>query len=168
MFGMIISKVLLAWSPEDSKLSLFDYVTYSIEMHVHGLWFISEKIFFAMNTAVELSTWIAVGPCLHPISVRVVWIGTSVWALTKMVPYSSSAADAMTLSMILHKTSNMPLTVGTKSSVSLGLGGPSLRKCTSLVRLLSWETERYDALECMANCTALALYWIYACGLEAR
>ena len=55
-------------------------------------------------------------------------MGTAVWALTKMVPYSSSAADAMILRMIFHTTSKMPLVVGTKYSEFLGSGGPLLRK----------------------------------------
>ena len=54
--------------------------------------------------------------CFHPISDRVVQMGTAVWALMKMVPYSASAADAMMLRMILHTTSKIPLVVGTKSS----------------------------------------------------
>ena len=62
------------------------------------------------------------GPYLHPISVRVAQIGTAVSALTKMVQYLASAADAMILRMILHTTSKMPLTVGTKSSGLLGSG----------------------------------------------
>ena len=78
----------------------------------------------------------AVGPYFHPISERVVRIGTVVWVLTKMVLYYSSAADAMILRMILHTTSKMPLVVGTKSSGSLGSGGPSLIKCTLLAQIL--------------------------------
>ena len=81
-----------------------------------------------MPTAVELSTWMAVCPCGHPISERVVRIDTAVWALTKMVPYSALAADAIILRMILHTTSKMSLVVGTKSSGFLGSGGPSVRK----------------------------------------
>ena len=38
----------------------------------------------------------------------------------------------------------------------------------TLVRLLAWETERYDALECMANCISLYLYWISAFGSAAK
>ena len=56
-------------------------------------------------TAVELSTWMAVGPCVHPISERVVRMGTDVGLLMNMVPYSASAADAMILRMIFHTTS---------------------------------------------------------------
>ena len=41
----------------------------------------------AMPTAVELSTWMVVGPCFHPISEGVVWIVTAVWKLTKTVLY---------------------------------------------------------------------------------
>ena len=55
-------------------------------------------------------------------------IGTDVWALTKMVPYLSSASESMMLNMILHTTSNIPLAVGTKYSGLLGLGGTSMRK----------------------------------------
>ena len=74
-------------------------------------------------TEVELSTWMAVGPCGQPISKKVVQMGTAVWALMKMVPYSALAADAMILRMILHTTSKMPLAVGTKSSGLSGSGG---------------------------------------------
>ena len=91
----------------------------------------------AIPTAVEFSTWMAVGPCGQPISERVVRMGTAVWALMKMVPYSVSSADAMILRMILHTTSKMLLVVGTKSSGLSGSGGPSVRKCTPLDRLLA-------------------------------
>ena len=77
-----------------------------------------------MLTVVELSNWMAVGPCFHPISERVMQMGTAVWVLMKMVPYLASAADAIILRMILHTTSKMPLVVGTKSSGFLGSGGP--------------------------------------------
>ena len=56
------------------------------------------------------------GHCFHPISERVVRMGTTVWALMKMVQYSASAADAMILRIILHTTSKIPLVGGTKSS----------------------------------------------------
>ena len=62
----------------------------------------------AIPTAVELSTWMAVGPCGHHISERVVRMGTAVLALMKMVPYSALSADAMILRMIFHMTSKMP------------------------------------------------------------
>ena len=81
-----------------------------------------------MTTAVEFPTWMAVGPCFHPISERVVQMGTAVWALMNMVPYSSSDADAMILRMILHTTIKMPLVVGTKYSGFSGSVGPSVRK----------------------------------------
>ena len=81
-----------------------------------------------MPTAVELSTWMDVGPCVHPISERVVRMGTAVWALMKTVPFSSLAADAMILRMIVHTRSKIPLVVGTKYSRFLGLGEPSVRK----------------------------------------
>ena len=87
-------------------------------------------------TAVELSTWMAVVPCGQPIPERVVRMGTAVWVLTKMVPYSASASDAMILRMILDMTIKMPLLVGTKYSVSSGSGGHLVIKCTSLSRLL--------------------------------
>ena len=72
-------------------------------------------------------------PFFHPIPVRVVRVGTAVFVLINMVPYSDSAADAMMLRIIFHTTSIIPLTVGTKYSGFLGLGGPSLGKCTPLV-----------------------------------
>ena len=90
-----------------------------------------------MPTAVELSNWIAVGTCFHTILDRVVQIGTAVWALTKIEPYPASASDAMTLRMILHTTSKMPLVVGKKYSGLSGSGGPSLRKWTPLDWLLA-------------------------------
>ena len=54
-------------------------------------------------------------------------MGTAVWALMKMVPYSALAADAIILRMILHTTSKMPLVVGTKSSGFSDSGGPLVR-----------------------------------------
>ena len=69
-------------------------------------------------------------------------MGTSVWVLMKMVPYSASDADVMILRMIFHTTSNMPLVVGTKSSGFSGSGGPSVRKFNPLARLLALATER--------------------------
>ena len=82
----------------------------------------------AMPNGLELSTWMYVGPCFHPISDRVVQIGTAVWELTNMVPYSASAAYAMILHMLFHTTSEMPLVVGKKYYGLLWSGGPSLRK----------------------------------------
>ena len=91
----------------------------------------------AMPTTVEFSTWMAVGTCFHTILERVVQMGTAFLALTKMVPYSDLAADAMILRMILHKASKMPLVVSTQSSGFLGSDGPSVRKWTPLARLLA-------------------------------
>ena len=89
--------------------------------------FFWQNFLVAMPNAVEFSTWVAVVPCFRPISERVVWIGSAFGMLTKMVPYSASAADAMILRMILQTTSKMPLGVGTKHSVFSGSGGPSVR-----------------------------------------
>ena len=86
-----------------------------------------QNLFVLIPTAVESSNLIAVGPRFYPISVRVVRKGTTVCALTKMAPYSALTADTMMLRMILHTTSKMTLTVGTKTSGFLGLGGTSLR-----------------------------------------
>ena len=60
-------------------------------------------------TAVELSSCMDLGPCFHTISERVVRMGTTIWALMKMMPYSALAADAMILRTILHMMSKMPL-----------------------------------------------------------
>ena len=90
--------------------------------------FLCRNYLVAMPTAVEFSTRMDVGPCFRPISERVVQMGTAVWALTKMVPYSALAADAMILRMIFHTTSKILLVVGTKSSEFSGSGRPSVRK----------------------------------------
>ena len=82
----------------------------------------------AMPNTMELSTWMAVGPCVHPILERAVRMGAAVWALVKMVLYSASAADAMIFRMILHTTSKMLLVVGKNSSRFQGSGGPLVRK----------------------------------------
>ena len=50
------------------------------------------KSLVAVPIAVAFFTWMAVGPYFHLISERVMWIGTSVWALTKMMPYFALAA----------------------------------------------------------------------------
>ena len=69
-------------------------------------------------------------------------MGTTVWALMKMVPYSALAADAMILHMIFHTMRKIPLVVGTKYSGFLGSGGTSVRKWTPMDRLLDLATER--------------------------
>ena len=167
MFGMITPQVFWALSPEDLKLPFFDYFVYPIESHIHCLWFILAKYFVAIITAVELSTWIYVGPRLQPISFSMVRIGIAGCTLMMMVPYSASYADAMTLRMILQTNSMILLTLGMKSSVCFGLGWPSLRKWTPLARLLSWETESYDMLEWIANCIPIARYLISVFRLGA-
>ena len=90
-----------------------------------------------MPNAVKFSTWTDVGPYFHPISESVVRMGTAVWALMKMVPYSDLAADAMILCMIFHAMSKMLLVVGTKYSGFLGLCGTLARKSTPLARILA-------------------------------
>ena len=64
-------------------------------------------------------------------------MGTAVWVLTKMVPYSASAADAMILRMILHTTSKMPLVVGKNLLNFQGSGEPLVIKWTPLARFLA-------------------------------
>ena len=102
-----------------------------------ALEFFCRNSLVAILTVVEFSTWMDVGPCGQPISEWVVQMGTAVWVLMKMVLYYASAADATILRMILHTTTKMMLVVGTKSSRLSGSGGPSVRKCTPLDRLLA-------------------------------
>ena len=53
---------------------------------------------------VALSTCMGVGSLGSPISVKVVWMGTTTWSLRKSDPYLSSAVEAMIFRRILHKT----------------------------------------------------------------
>ena len=46
-----------------------------------------------MPTAVEVSVQIVVGTCGHPISIKVVQIGTTCFVLMNMVPYPAAAAE---------------------------------------------------------------------------
>ena len=69
-------------------------------------------------------------------------MGTAIWALTKMVPYSASADDAMILRMVFHTTSNMPLVASRKSSGLSGSGGFSVRKWNPLARLDTSNTSK--------------------------
>ena len=80
-------------------------------------------VLLAMPTAVEFFAWIGVGPWGHPISCRVVQMGTASWSLMKMVPYSTSAADAIMFFMILHTTWRMPLMRGHSLGFHLDLVG---------------------------------------------
>ena len=98
--------------------------------------FFCQNSLVSIPTAEELSTWVAVGPCGQPISERVVRMGTAVWSLMNMVPYSALDSHAMILCMIFHTTSKMPLVVGTKYSGFSGSGEPLVRKCTPLAWLL--------------------------------
>ena len=168
IFGMITPQVFWDWSPEYSKLSLFDSVADQIESHIHFFWFLLKNSFIPRPTAVEFSTWIAVGPCFKTNSISVVRMGISVCALMRMVPYPASAVDAMMLRIIFQTTSMIPLPVGMKYYGFCGLGGPSLRKWTPLARLLYRETEMYEASEWIANLIPLVRYWTYAFGLEAK
>ncbi len=64
---------------------------------------------FANPYAVELSTWIGVGGCGWPISSNVVCRGTASVVFSKTAPHSASAAEDMTLRMILDLLRMAPL-----------------------------------------------------------
>ena len=100
-----------------------------------ALYIFGRNYLVAMPTAVELSTWIAVGSCFHPISDRVVRIVTDVWALTNMVPYLASVDDVMMLRIFLYTSGKIQLTVGTKSSEVHGKPEQNIMDCRGQVDL---------------------------------
>jgi hypothetical protein len=53
-------------------------------------------VLFVTPTAVELSVWIGLRGCSHPMSMRVCWWGTILWAAIKSVASSALVAKAIT------------------------------------------------------------------------
>ena len=84
---------------------------------------------FSKNpSAVELSKRRGVAGCGWPSSRRVVQIGTASWPLMKAAPILASAAESMTLLMILETVKMVPLRVVSVWGGKSGFGERSLRK----------------------------------------
>ena len=56
-------------------------------------------------------------------------MGKASWQFKNKAPNSASAVDAMMLRSIFHTTYTMPVSVGSNSLGSCGVGGLLLKKC---------------------------------------
>ena len=77
-------------------------------------------------SAVKLSTWRGVASCGCPSSQRVVHIGMASWPLMKVALILASAAEAMTLLMVLETLNMGPLRVVLVRGGKRGFGERSL------------------------------------------
>jgi hypothetical protein len=89
VFGKIVTKVTIAWAPINAELPLFESISDPKEMHVHG--FGSSLL----DRVRELFVSISFGRCTYPSSSKMIRMGTSSIALTKLAPTSDSAAEDM-------------------------------------------------------------------------
>ncbi len=73
-------------------------------------------VLFVTPTAVELSVWIGLRGCGHPMPMRVCRWGTILWAAIKSAASSALAAEAMTNLMMVAIVRTVPLKHGVGSS----------------------------------------------------
>ena len=102
-------------------------------------------VLVAIPNALELSTWMGVGPWGKRISIGVVRMGPVFCALMNIKPNSASAADAMAFLIIWQTTYIILLMLGTQVVSFLGWGVLRAKNWTPLALLLAFETERYEA-----------------------
>ncbi len=69
-------------------------------------------VLFVIQTAVELSVWMGLHGCGHPMSMRVCRWGTILRAAIKSAVSSALAAEAMTNLMMVDIVKTMPLKHG--------------------------------------------------------
>jgi hypothetical protein len=91
-------------------------------------------VLFVTPTAVELSVWIGLHGCGHPISMSVCWWGTILWATIKSAASSASAAGAMTNLIMVAIVRTMPLKHGDGLSYKRKMCAPALLQDQVLLR----------------------------------
>ena len=69
-------------------------------------------------------------------------MGTDSWPLMKMVPYSTSAADAMMFFMILYTTLRMPLMGGGIALAFIWVGWALTEEVDTSCAALALDTDR--------------------------
>ena len=67
--GAVVGEVELAGGPEESEVALGFSAAELVEVHVDGFFLRGMMVSLATPTAVELSHWMGVGGCGHPILV---------------------------------------------------------------------------------------------------
>ena len=154
MLGVVVTCVAVPWLPVNFKMSLFGAVLYPVKTHVDGFWPFCLSVLFDKDSAVVLSNCIGVGCCGCPILCKQVLIGTNSWPLIYVTPISASAADPITLLIILYTVWMGPLRGGGSNRFLLKRFPPAL--------LLACGADNYEALLWVRNTMSLAWYRIFA------
>ena len=110
-------------------------------------------------TAVELSVWIGVLSCGHPISINVLRSGIIFLDVMYNAAISASSADAMTVLMIFAIVKTGPLIFGFGSFYENNICAPA--------RLLDFDSLRKRASACAANIISLSQKSIPSSGKVA-
>jgi len=113
VFGVIISPVFGTSIPVVTKLVLRCAASKPPEVHIHHLGSAGKIVLLVTPTTVELSVWIGVFGCGHPIVMRVCLGGIISRAVTKRAASSDSAAEAIKNLMIWVMESTAPLKLET-------------------------------------------------------
>ncbi len=106
-------------------------------------------VLFVNPTAVELSVWIELLGCGHPMATRVCQWGTILQVAIKSAASSASAAKAMTNLIMVAIVSTMPLKRGVELSSKRKICAPALLQDQVLLR--------YPASACVQSTMSLAL-----------
>jgi hypothetical protein len=91
-------------------------------------------VLFVTPTAVELSVWIGLCGCGHPMSIRVCWWGTISRLAIKSAASSASAAEAMINMIMVPIVRTAPLKHGYGSSSKRKMCAPALLQYQVLLR----------------------------------
>jgi hypothetical protein len=83
-------------------------------------------VLFVTPTAVELSVWIGLRGCGHPMSMRVCRWGTILWVAIKSAASSASAAKAMTNLIMVAFVRTTLMKHGDGSSSKRKISAPAL------------------------------------------
>ncbi len=91
-------------------------------------------VLFVTPTAVELSVWIGLCGCGHPMSIRVCWWGTILQAAIKSAASLASAAEAKTNLIMVAIVRTMLLKCGGGPSYERKMCAPALLRKQLLLR----------------------------------
>ncbi len=101
MFCTVISQIFWTCISVVVKLLLWAATSQPPQSHVHHFGSFWDNDFFVTLTAVELSGWMGLHGCGHPMSMRVCRASTILWGTIKSAVSSASTAKAMTNLMMV-------------------------------------------------------------------
>ena len=104
LFSELVTKVHVSWFPFNLKVLQFHSIANPIKVHIHGFCLYFFIVPLMMLSAVELSVMVSVACCMCPISLSVFLIALSYLALYNNAPHYASAADEITLRMLVEMT----------------------------------------------------------------